>query len=80
MVIVEPSDRANSSRRAPFMVSDGPSTKRYDAETDQNEEAALRTVLDIEKKSWESKVLAANNSVEEGGVDVPQMLVSRAQG
>lgn len=80
MVTVEPSDRANSSRRALFMVSDGPLTKRYDAETDQNEEFALRTVSDIEKKSWISKVRAANNLVKEGGADVPQMLVSRAQG
>ena len=51
MATVEPSDRANSSRRALFMVSDGPSTKRYDAETDHIVKVALRTVLDIKKKS-----------------------------
>lgn len=48
MATVEPSDRANSSRRA---VSDGPSTKWYDAETDHIVKVALRTVLDIKKKS-----------------------------
>lgn len=60
------------------MVSDGPSTKRYDAEIHENEEVGLRTAMGIEKKSCGSEVRAANNLVEETGADVPLMLVDRA--